>query len=158
MKLKFILIGKPHSKFYEDSYSEYKFRLLKYANVEVVEMKETKLPNNPTQSQIMKGLNSEAEAVVRSLTRNDYLFVLDLHGKAQTSEKFAMDLKAITESHTSLVFVVGSSYGVSDILRKRADYLWKLSDLTFTHPLALLVTMEQVYRALKIISGETYQK
>lgn len=158
MKLRFVLIGKPHSSYFEEAYGEYRKRLLKYADATVVYAKEAKLGDNPTPTQIQKALDQEGESVLKSLNRNDFLIVLDLRGKEQDSERFASDFSKICESHASVVFVIGSSYGISPKLRERADYLLKLSELTFTHPLALLVILEQTYRAFKIARGETYQK
>ena len=158
MRISFFLIGKPHSSSFEEAYEYYKKRLLKYASVDVIYGKEQKLPNNPSQGEIQKALDKEASDIIKILPRNTFLIILDLKGKENDSFSFAEDFKKISENHTSISFVIGSSYGLSDELRKKANYSWKLSPLTFTHPLALEITMEQVYRALKINHGETYQK
>lgn len=83
---------------------------------------------------------------------------MDLQGKELDSFEFSEKFKEISQNNVSISFVIGSSYGLSDNVRKKSGFLWKLSPLTFTHPLALEITLEQVYRSLKIINGETYQK
>lgn len=157
-RIRFVLVGKPHSRELEDLYEEYRKKLLKFADVKVEYLKEARLPNRPTEPQIRRALDEEAETVLKTLDRTDGLVLVDIRGRSQDSQGFAKDLGNLTDRFASLFFVIGSSYGLSDNLRARADYLWKLSDLTFTHPLALLISMEQVYRAFKIIRGETYQK
>lgn len=158
MKLSFFLVGKTHAEHFDSSYEYYKKRLSKYAEVNIVELKETKLPDNPSESQVNKALDQEAETILKALPKSTFLILMDLKGKEYTSEEFSKQLQKITEANISISFVIGSSYGLSDKVRQKADALWKLSPLTFTHPLAMEITLEQVYRAIKIMKGETYQK
>ncbi len=157
-RLRFILVGKPHSPELENLYEDYRKRLLKYADTKVEYAREVKLPERPSPSQIQKALDDEAEAVLKTIGRTDCVIALDLKGTESDSETFAREFSKLSEQSANLVFIVGSSYGISPRIRQRADYLWRLSTLTFTHPLALLVSMEQVYRAFKINRGETYHK
>lgn len=157
-RLRFILVGKPHSPQIESLCEEYRKRLLKYADARVEYAREVRLPERPAPAQIQRALDEEADAVLKTVARTDCVIALDLKGKETDSETFAAEFAHLAENSANLVFIIGSSYGISPKIRQRADYLWKLSSLTFTHPLALLVSMEQVYRAFKIARGEAYHK
>lgn len=158
MTLNFFLVGKPHASHFIESYDYYKKRLLKYANVNISFLKEEKLPDKPSESQITKALEIEATTIEKNIPKNTYLILLDLAGKECDSFQFSNTFKEIMENNTSISFVIGSSYGLGESIKKKADYRWKMSALTFTHPLALEIALEQVYRAIKISKGETYQK
>ncbi len=158
MTLNFFLVGKSHASHFEEAYDYYKKKLLKYAKVNIIALKESKLPDKPFQSQIDKALEEESKTILNSIPKGSFLILMDLQGKELDSFEFSEKFKEISQSNVSISFVIGSSYGLSDNVRKKAGFLWKLSPLTFTHPLALEITLEQVYRSLKIINGETYQK
>lgn len=158
MTLNFFLVGKPHATHFIDSYEYYRKRILKYANVNISFLKEEKLPDRPSQGQIAKALEIEGHTIEKNLPKNTYLILLDLNGKESDSLEFSEEFKDISEMNTSISFVIGSSYGLGDNIKARANYKWKMSRLTFTHPMALEIALEQVYRAIKISKGETYQK
>ncbi len=158
MNLRFVLVGNPHSSELEALYATYAKRLQGYGTCRVDFVKERKLPKKPAATEIRKALEAESEDVLASLSRNDYLIALDVRGIQYDSNAFASFFKDVTSEFPSIVFVIGSSYGLGDGIRKRAGFLWKLSALTFTHPLTLLVAMEQVFRAIKAGRGETYSK
>lgn len=151
-------MGKPHSAFYVQGYEEYLTRLRKYANPELVLIKEQRLGDNPSQKDIQKGLDEEGKSILKAIGPKEYLILLDLKGKEMDSVSFSQTFGRIAANHANVAVVVGSSYGLSDAVRKRADFSWKLSSLTFTHPMAMLILLEQIYRAFKIESGEIYQK
>lgn len=159
MKLRFILVGKPHEDYLKKGYEEYKKRLLKYADsIEIIYVKETKLNDKPSLLEIEKALDKEADDIKKNLQKNSCIVTLDLHGKEYDSYSFSSLIGNIKEKFTNIDFIIGSSYGLSNKVRNFSDYLVKLSSLTFTHPLSLLIVEEQVYRAFKILSNETYQK
>lgn len=159
IKIRFVLIGKVKDSYLKEGYSEYLKRLSRYADVRIEYVEEEKLPDGASSSEIRRALDNEAVRVLSSLKNQDTLYLCDLHGKELDSPGFAASLqKQIDSGASSLVFVVGSSYGLSDLLRKKAKERYCFSKLTFTHPMTLLVALEQVYRAFKINSNETYQK
>jgi 23S rRNA (pseudouridine1915-N3)-methyltransferase len=159
MKLKFYLFGKAKEPFCQEGYQEYLKRLSKYSEVSLTYLNESLLSSQPSDAEIQKALDEEADRALRQIKENDLLVLIDLHGKQMKTEEFAAYLKSqINTGSSSIAFLVGSSYGLSDKLRKRADLALCLSPLTTTHPLALLLTMEQVYRAFKINNNETYHK
>ena len=101
----------------------------------------------------------EEERILKHVSRDDYVILLDLKGKALSSPELATLLDDLAlKGRSSISFVIGGSLGVSEGVRKRADYCWSLSNLTFPHQLIRLVLLEQIYRAQKISRGEAYHK
>ena len=85
--------------------------------------------------------------------------MLDLHGKEISSEDFARKMDELISSRTSnITFVIGGSLGLSDEVRKRSNFLLKLSPMTFTHQMTRVIILEQIYRTFKINANQTYHK
>lgn len=158
MNLKFLLPGKCRERFLIKGYEEYLKRLGKYAKVSLTYLPEESLNSSPSSKEIASALKKEADRALKQIKDDDYLFLVDIHGKTFSSEEFASQIEKATAKKGNLVFLFGSSYGLDDSLRKRADCSFSLSSMTFTHYMALLLTLEQVYRAFKINRGETYDK
>ena len=87
------------------------------------------------------------------------MITLEIQGKMLSSEDFAEKIQELTnEGIGEIVFVIGSSCGISKTVSKRADFKLSMSKMTFLHQFARLILVEQIYRAFKIIKGETYHK
>lgn len=158
MRIKIYVIGKSKS-FYEMGNEEYIKRLSSYAQVEIIELKDESLPENPNESEIRKAKDNEGKKVLSKLSDKEYLIALDLSKKEFTSEEFAKYLSNKLESNGAKIsFVIGGSYGLSDELKSRVNDSVSLSKLTFPHQLARLILLEQLFRAFKILNNETYHK
>ena len=108
--------------------------------------------------EVEKAKNEEGDRVLK-LLKNDYLIGLDLNKKEFSSEEFADFLdKKLVEGGSSISFVIGGSYGLSDALKVRCNTSISLSKLTFLHQMTRLILLEQIYRAFKILNNETYHK
>lgn len=158
MNLRFFLFGKAREKFYLLGYDEYLKRLSRFAKTSIVTFEEETLSFKPSEKEIKVALDKEADKVLRQIKEDEILFLVDIHAPLFSSARLAQEIQRMSERNGNFVFVIGSSYGLSDKLRKRADVSFSLSEMTFTHYMALLLTMEQVYRAMKINSGEAYDK
>ncbi len=158
MNIRFLIPGKCREKYINDGVNEYLKRISKYAKVSLTYLSEESLSDNASEGQIKKALAIEAERALKQIKDEEVLFLVDVHGKKYDSASFAAIMKEKTATKGNLVFLFGSSYGLDDSLRKRADVTFSLSDFTFTHYMALLLTTEQVYRSMKIMRGETYDK
>jgi 23S rRNA (pseudouridine1915-N3)-methyltransferase len=102
-------------------------------------------------------MREEAERVLRAVHDDDCVWLLDRAGKEISSEEFSRKLSTVSNAGTRrLVFVIAGAYGADDLLRKRADYVWSLSKLTFLHEWARMIALEQLYRAAKIGRNEPY--
>lgn len=158
MNIRFIVPGKCREKSIKDGQDEYLKRLSRYAKISFVTVTEESLSSSPTEKEIIKGLSLEADRILKMIKPEECLFLVDIHAKNPSTEEFACEIKKRTSVNGNLVFVVGSSYGLSDMLRKRADYSFSLGKMTFTHYMAMYLVIEQVYRAMKINRGEQYDK
>ena len=158
MKIKIYCIGKIKEQYLKDGIGEYLKRISAYSNIEIIEVADSKVKDNPNSSDIEKAKNEEGERVLK-LLKNDYLIGLDLNKKEQTSEEFAEFLQSkFVEGGSNISFVIGGSYGLSDTLKKRCNTSISLSKLTFLHQMTRLILLEQIYRAFKILNNETYHK
>ncbi len=158
MNIRFLIPGKCREKYIQDGVSEYLKRLSRFAKVSLSYLPEESLSEDPSSADIQKALETEARRALKAIRQDEYLFLVDIHGKKMDTPEFALKIKEATSRNGNLVFLFGSSYGMDDSLRKRADFSFSLSDFTFTHYMALLLCVEQVYRSFKIIRGETYDK
>lgn len=159
MKYTFIMTGRPKSDNLANLYKDYLNRLKNFGNVDLLLFPEIGFKKEPTPKQIELRLNEEAKTIIETLDKSAKIILIDLHGKDIDSIVFSKEIEKIKSSGTSHIYViVGSSYGISNLLREKAYLTLKLSSLTFTHPLALLLAMEQVYRAEMISVNKTYHK
>ena len=157
--IKIIGVGKIKDKALTSLINEYLKRLQPYNKVEVIEVNDIINNVNNSTSQNIEVLNKEAINVLSKIKDNEFVILCDLHGTNLTSEKLASKINEVFTYKTSnITFVIGGSLGVGNSLIERADFRWKLSDLTFTHQMVRVLILEQIYRSFKILSNETYHK
>lgn len=145
MKITLAVVGKLKEKFLVDGVAEYLKRLQKFTRVEVREVPECRT------------LDEEGQRILSLVPQNSWLCVLDVGGVELTSEDFAKKISALTLGGVSnLTFAIGGAFGLSDELRRAADFRLSLSQMTLTHQMARLVLVEQIYRAFKINRREPY--
>lgn len=158
MKIKIYCIGKLKEQYLKDGINEYIKRISPYSSVEIIEVMDSKIKDNPNSFDIFKAKNEEGQRVLK-LLKNDYLIGLDLNKKEMTSEEFADFINnKMVEGGSSISFVIGGSYGLSDELKSRCNTFITLSKLTFLHQMTRLILLEQIYRSFKILNNETYHK
>ena len=156
MKIKIIALGKIKEKFLKDGIEEFLKRLRPYAQVEITELMPIEIKDENLTSKV---LDEEAEKILSNIKQDSYVITLEILGKQLSSEEFASKIEEITNSGISeLVFVIGSSCGLSSKISQRADFKLSISKMTFLHQFARLLLVEQIYRAFKILKNETYHK
>ena len=156
MKIKIIALGKVNEKYLKIGTEEFLKRISPYSPVEVIELKPIEIKDT---NLISKILDAEAEKILENVKPSSYVITLEIGGNMLTSEDFADKInKLINSGINELVFIIGSSHGISPKVSQRADYKLSLSKMTFLHNFARLILVEQIYRAFKIIKGETYHK
>ena len=158
MTFKFLIPGKLKDRYLQEGCQEYLKRLSKYGKMTLSFLPEEPVSPSMTKSQREKALQIEAKRALSQISEDDILFLVDIHGKELTTEEFASLMKEKMAKNGNFVFLFGSSFGLDDSLRKRANVSFSLSKLTFTHYMALYLTLEQCYRAMKILKGESYDK
>lgn len=156
MKIKIIALGKIKEKFLKAGIDEFLKRLTPYANVEICELSPIEIKDENLTKKI---LMQEGEKVLALVKHGSYVITLEINGSELSSENFACKIEDITKAgYNEIVFVIGSSCGLSKNVSDRSDFKLSLSKMTFLHQFARLLLIEQVYRAFKIQKGETYHK
>ena len=156
MKIKIIALGKIKEKFLKDGIDEFLKRLTPYATVEITELTPVEIKDEHL---IQRALDEEGEKILSLIKPQSYLITLEINGKQFSSEDFAQKIQDLTnEGQSEIIFVIGSSCGISQKVSARANLKMSMSKMTFLHQFARLILVEQIYRAFKIIKGETYHK
>jgi 23S rRNA (pseudouridine1915-N3)-methyltransferase len=159
MKFTLVVVGKLKEKYLKEGISEYSKRLSRFCELQIVEVEDEQAPENLSEAQAVQVKKKEAERIIKKVKEGSTLIVLDLKGKKLDSEGFAEKLNSFFVSGKShITFVIGGSLGLDDEIIQKADFRLCLSDMTFPHQLARLILLEQVFRAFKILNGETYHK
>ena len=154
-----ICVGKLKEKFYREAVEEYTKRLSAYCKLNLVELPEVKLPQNPSLGEIQAALDKEGDAIRAKIPANSSLVAMCVEGKMRSSEELAEMVR--TWEHNSakhLVFVIGGSYGLHPSIKAEAWVQLSMSPMTFPHHLARVMVLEQIYRAFKINEGSSYHK
>ena len=156
MKIKIIALGKVHEQYLKDGINEFLRRISPYATIEILELQPVEIKDMNLKS---KALDMEADKILSYIKPSSYVITLEIEGKSISSEDFSNQIKEIINSGVNeLIFVIGSSYGLSPKVSQRADFKLSLSKMTFLHNFARLILVEQIYRAFKINANEEYHK
>ena len=154
-----IAMGKLKEKFYLSAASEYAKRLSGYCRFTLLELPEVRLPENPSAAEIQAGLEKEAELIFSKIPKGAWLCVFTPEGKELSSEAFAQKLAGVKNSGKSCAcFLIGSSFGMAQRVKERADFRLSMGPMTFPHHLARIMVLEQLYRAEAIQAGSKYHK
>ena len=159
LQAKVIAVGKVKEKFLQEGIKEYAKRLSAYLRLELIEVADEPCPERLSAADEERVREKEGERILRALSPQDYVILLDLKGKEWTSPELAEFLEDLAlHGRSSIAWVIGGSLGVASSVRERADFRWSFSKLTFPHLLMRVMLLEQVYRAMKISKGEPYHK
>ncbi len=149
---KFIFVGKTKEKFYLEAIDKYKKILKKYGKFDI---EEVKTPKNIKESNLLK--DKESQNIEKALRKDAYKIFLDIKGKELTTKELSTKFSNLLDTGINKFdFIIGGAFGINDTCLRQADFIWKLSKLTFNHQMVRIILMEQVYRILSIINSETY--
>ena len=158
-KVTILCTGKLKEKFYLDAVAEYVKRLNRFCKLEIIELPEERLPEDPSPAQIEAALAREADAVRAKLPAGCLLIAMCVEGQERSSEALARYLaEAAARGAGHIVFLIGSSYGMHPSLKQQADLRLSMSPMTFPHHLLRVMLLEQIYRAYQINAGSKYHK
>jgi 23S rRNA (pseudouridine1915-N3)-methyltransferase len=153
-----IALASLKEKYLKDAAAEYQKRLSAFCRLEVIEITPEKLADNPSISQINAALEREAEKILKKIPQNSRTVALCIEGGQLSSENFASFTEDAVNEGKNITFIIGSSYGLSERVKKRCEKRLSFSQMTFPHQLFRIMLLEQIYRAFKIKSGGTYHK
>ena len=158
-KVTALCVGKLKEKFYIDAAAEYAKRLSRFCKLELVELPEERLPEDPSPAQIEAALLKEAAAIRAKLPAGAALIALCVEGELRSSEALAQQMAAWAGQGVSqLVFLIGGSFGLHPSIKGSAKLRLSMSPMTFPHHLARVMVLEQIYRAYQINAGTRYHK
>ena len=159
MRIKIYAIGHLKEPYLKQGINEYLERLKPYVQVEIIEVNDESVVQNPSQKEIEIAKDKEGQRILKLLKNDEYVIGLDLVKKQPTSPEFAKYLEdKFVLGGSNITFVIGGSYGLSDELKNRCNDRIGLSNMTFLHQMTRLILLEQIYRAFKINRNEVYHK
>lgn len=157
MQIHLITVGRLKEQWLRDAYAEYEKRLSRYCRLTLTELPEARLSESPADAEIAAALAQEGKAILNACRGK--IIAMCIEGKLRSSEEFAAMLDQTALSGDSTVsFVIGSSFGLAPEVKSRADMRFSMSPMTFTHQIARVLLMEQLYRAFQISTGGKYHK
>ena len=150
--IKIITVGSIKEKYLKEAIDEYTKRISKYTNIEIIEVKDEGLvePN--------KSLILEEEKILKHINDKDYIITLEIEGKELSSTELASTLDKIQLEASTITFIIGGSYGLSQNIKDKAKLHLSFSKMTFPHQLFRVFLLEQIYRSFKINNNESYHK
>lgn len=159
MKIKLICVGKLKEKYLDDGIKEYLKRISAYSDIEVIEVADERIPDNPSLAEETIVKSKEGRRILDKVKQDDYMILLDVQGKELDSIQFAERIEdCMINGKSTIDFVIGGSLGHGEDVLTRANARISFSQMTFPHQLMRLILVEQIYRAFKIIRHGTYHK
>jgi len=154
-----IAVGKIKEKYLTGAINEYCQRLSAFCKLNIIELKDEPIPQNASNAQIAEVLTKEANSILAKIPKDSYVFALTIEGKQLSSEDLAEQItKLQVDGKSSLTFIIGGSFGLAEEVKSRANAQLSFSKMTFPHQLFRVMLVEQIYRAFKIMNGQTYHK
>ena len=151
MYIRLVCVGSLKEDFWQKACQEYQKRLQKFCTLQIIELQEQN-----KYEQVDKILSAEGGLILSNLS--GYNILLDIEGKLYSSNELASKLNNILLTNSTITFIIGGSYGVSEAVRKSVKERLSFGKITLPHNLARVVLLEQIYRAFMINSGAKYHK
>tara|TARA_B100000900_G_C20566034_1_gene711148 strand:+ start:1054 stop:1527 length:474 start_codon:yes stop_codon:yes gene_type:complete len=154
MKIVLVCLGTTNNHYLQEGIANYIKRLKHYINFEIKEIVVSKNKKSSNKNIIM---NMQSDLTLSYLSQNDYVILLDEHGKEYNSKSFAKKIENfLLHAQNRLIFVIGGAFGFNDKLKARANEMLSLSNMTFSHQMIRLFFLEQIYRSFTIINNHPY--
>ena len=141
MNIQVVLEGKLKETFFKGGVNEFKKRIMGYVDIKILEV-------------------PSVDDFIKTLKTGDYVITMEIEGQELSSTEFSKKIQEIEKEgfYNKIVFLIGGSLGLSPEARKISNFKFSMSKLTFLHQEAVLILVEQIYRAIKILRNETYHK
>lgn len=160
IRINLITVGKLKEKYWRDAAAEYSKRLGAFCKLDIVELNESRLSDDPSEKEKSAALEAEAKMMKSYLdTKGAFNIAMCIEGKQLSSEKLSQKLSDCGLNGFSTVnFIIGSSFGIAPEVKSRAHMKLSMSEMTFPHQLARIMLLEQIYRAFQISANTKYHK
>jgi 23S rRNA (pseudouridine1915-N3)-methyltransferase len=152
MNIRIIVLGKDKDLWLTEAIREYLKRLKPFCRLDILQIPDVSIKQTGSQELVIQ---KESAAIMNKIDADDYVILLDEQGMEKSSLEFSRFLTNLSDRQR-IVFVIGGVYGTSDKLKAKTHSCLSLSQLTFTHRMARLILIEQIYRAMMISSGRSY--
>ena len=153
-----ITVGNLKESYWRDAVAEYEKRLCAFCKPTLIQLKEAKMPENPSEGEIRSALADEGQRILAAIPPRSYRIALCVEGKQFSSEELASKLEGVLTENGNLCLVIGSSHGLSDEVKSACQLRLSVSKLTFPHQMMRVLLLEVLYRAFSIIKGTKYHK
>ena len=144
--IKIICVWKIKESYLNDMINDYLKRISKYHKISILEVKDE------------DSLDKEKESILKHINKQDYIVTLEIEGTTLSSTELANKIDSTFNSAGTITFIIGSSLGLHDDIKKLSNFKLSFSKLTFPHGLFRAILLEQIYRSFKINNNETYHK
>lgn len=158
MNITVICVGKIKEKFFTDAISEYEKRLSRFCKLDIVEVKDLKIPDNASEKECETILEKEGELILSKIPKSSYIIPLCIEGKQFSSPELAEKISEVMVEKSHITFIIGGSLGMTDAVKKLGNLKLSFGKMTLPHQLMRVVLLEQIYRAFKINAKESYHK
>ena len=153
-----VCVGKLKESYWQDACREYVKRLQPFCKFEMIEIPESRLPNDPSPGEIQAGLETEGRKLLEVIG-NSICVPLCIEGKPTSSVQLAATMeKWMLGGNSVISFVIGSSFGLSEVVKTIGAVKLSMSPMTFPHQLARVMLCEQIYRCFQILHNGKYHK
>ena len=159
ISVKLITVGNLKEAYLRDAAAEYSKRLGGFCKFSLVELKEEKLPDDPSEKEIANALSREAEKILAEMPKRAYKIALCVEGKQMSSEELADKVESVISGGKSeICFIIGGFDGLDESIKALCDLRLSFAKMTFPHRLMRVFLLEQIYRAYQINDGTRYHK
>lgn len=159
MNITIISVGKLKEKYLKQGIDEYAKRLGSYCKLQLIEVSDEKAPENLSEKEMEQVKDKEGEKILSKVKDSDTVIAMAIEGDLISSEQLAEKIENYgINGKSSIVFIIGGSLGLSDMVKKRANAKISFGRITLPHQLMRLVLVEQIYRAFRITAGHAYHK
>lgn len=160
IKINLITVGKLKEKYWRDAAAEYAKRLSAFCKLDIIELNESRLSDNPSEKEKLSALDNEAESMAKYIDgSNTYNIAMCIEGKIISSEELSAKIEDCgTNGFSTINFIIGSSFGIAQSVKQKCDFKLSMSKMTFPHQLARIMLLEQIYRGFQISNHTKYHK
>ncbi len=159
LNVNIICIGRLKEKYWADAIKEYSKRLSSFCKFSIVELNECKAPSNPGEKEIQHILAEEGKFILGKIKSTDYTVSMCIEGKMISSPELSGLMEEIQlRGKSTLNFIIGGSWGLSDEVKSASDYKMSMGKMTFPHQMARVMLSEQIYRGFQISTNGKYHK
>lgn len=159
LSVNIIAVGKLKEKYLVNGCDEYLKRLKTMCKINIIEIDEYKLGDNPSQSEINLCIEKEGKRIEEKIGKSTAVIPLCIEGEEITSVELSKKIEKMSvDGISEISFIIGGSYGLWEEIKKLGKFKFSMSKMTFPHQLARMMLLEQIYRAFSISIGTKYHK